>query len=184
VLFPAHAADPRKCLDVLLAAFGRVLDRHPDARLVLGGGGNTSWAFDRLSPPDRVRISGASVDLGAGELADVPQRYAEATVTVLPSVDEAFGLVLVESLATGTPVVGVASGGPLEIVDSPEIGRLAAPRDPESLAEAICATIATAADPRTPGRCAEHAQRWDWTRTIGPLHQEVYAQAARETNWR
>ena len=175
ILFPAHAADQRKCLDVLLAAFPRVLDRHPDAQLVLAGGGNTSWAFDRLPDADRDRVAASTVDVGAGSLDELPQRYAAATVTVLPSVDEAFGLVLVESLATGTPVVGVASGGPVEIVDRPEVGRLAQPRDPASLADAICAVVDLAADPATPATCAEHALRWDWTKTIGPLHLDVYS---------
>lgn len=175
ILFPANASDQRKCLDVMLAAFPAVLDRHPDAELLLGGGGGTRWAFDRLDPAERDRVQRATRDIGAGDLGDVAARYAEATVSVLPSVDEAFGLVLVEALATGTPVVGVASGGPTEIVDDPLIGRLAKPRDPETLADAICAVIELAADPATAGRCNEHARRWDWTQTVGPLHLDVYA---------
>lgn len=175
ILFPANATDQRKCLDVLLAALPAVLARHPDAELLLGGGGGTGWAFDRLAPTDRDRVLRATRDLGAGDLGDVAARYAAATVSVLPSVDEAFGLVHVEALATGTPVVGVASGGPIEIVDDPRIGRLAQPRDPASLADAICAVIELAADPATPRRCAEHARRWDWAETVGPLHLDVYA---------
>lgn len=179
VLFPAFAEDRRKGLDVLLAAMVAVLERHPQARLQLGGGGSAAWAFDRLEADDRERVAAATDDLGSGSLEELPQRYAQATVTVLPSVDEAFGLVLVESLATGTPVVGVSSGGPTEIVDDPAVGRLAAPRDADSLAAAILATIPLAAEPATPGACARHAQRWDWTRTIGPLHLDVYRQVSR-----
>lgn len=179
VLFPAYAEDRRKGLDVLLAAFAEVLDTHPDARLRLGGGGDAQWAFDRLETGSRDRVRAATDVLGAGELDDVASLYADATVTVLPSIDEAFGLVLIESLATGTPVAGVASGGPTEIVDSDPIGRLAAPRDPQSLAAAILAVVNLAADPATPRRCAQHAQRWDWERRIGPLHLDVYREAAR-----
>jgi glycosyltransferase involved in cell wall biosynthesis len=179
VFFPAHASDRRKCLDVLLAAFPAVLDRHPDATLVLGGGGDTRWAFDTLSPGDRERVTAATRDLGTGELGDLPARYAESTVSVLPSVDEAFGLVLAESLATGTPVVGVASGGPTEIVDRSETGRLAAPRDPRSLAGAIGEVIDLARDPATPAACAAHAVRWDWTASVGPLHEQVYERILR-----
>jgi glycosyltransferase involved in cell wall biosynthesis len=179
VLFPAFAGDRRKGLDVLLAAFARVLDVHPDARLQLGGGGETGWAFDRLEPDMREKVAAACDDLGAGGLDDVADRYAQATVTVLPSVDEAFGLVLIESLATGTPVVGVASGGPIEIVDSAAVGRLASPRDPVSLADGVIDTIALAAQPGTAKACSVHAQRWDWATTIGPLHLDVYRHAAR-----
>lgn len=179
VLFPAYAEDRRKGLDVLLAAFAAVLDHRPDARLLLGGGGNADWAFDTLDPASRRRVRDATDVLGAGELDDVAGYYAGATVTVLPSIDEAFGLVLVESLATGTPVVGVASGGPSEIVTDELVGRLAAPRDPASLAAAVLAVIGLAAEPATPARCAAHARQWDWVEEIGPLHLDVYRQAAR-----
>jgi glycosyltransferase involved in cell wall biosynthesis len=179
VLFPAYAEDRRKGLDVLLQAFGAVLEHRPDARLLLGGGGDATWAFNRLDPDSLGRVVAATDVLGAGELDDVAGYYARATMTVLPSVDEAFGLVLVESLATGTPVVGVASGGPTEIVDDHHIGRLAEPRDPASLAAAILDVISLAADPATPARCARHARRWDWADHVGPLHVEVYEHVAR-----
>lgn len=182
ILFPADADDPRKCLDVLLAAFALVLDRHPDARLVLGGGGGTANAFATLAPGVAERVRAATDDIGAGELTDIPARYAAATVTVLPSVEEAFGLVLVESLATGTPVVGVSQGGPTEIIDDERIGRRAQPRDPHSLANAICEVIKLAAAPATTGLCTEHARRWDWEQSIGPLHESVYRSVARR--WR
>jgi glycosyltransferase involved in cell wall biosynthesis len=180
VFFPAHASDRRKGLDALLCALPGVLDRHPDARLVLGGGGESGWAFDRVPAEDRDRVRAATEELDAGSLDDLPGRYAAATVTVLPSLDEAFGLVLVESLATGTPVVAMRSGGPKEIVDSDDIGRLATPGDATSLADAISDVVTLAGDPATPARCLEHARRWDWDATIGPLHEEVYARAGRE----
>ena len=132
LLFASDAADRRKGLDLLLQAMPSVLDRHPDARLVLGGGGATAWAFDRLDPADRDRVALATDDIGAGSLDDLPGRYADATLTVLPSIDEAFGLVLVESLSCARPVVALRSGGPAEIVDE-GTGRLAAPGDPAAL---------------------------------------------------
>ncbi|MEN3272599.1 MAG: phosphatidyl-myo-inositol alpha-mannosyltransferase, partial [Actinomycetota bacterium] len=177
VLFPAYAEDRRKGLDVLLAAFAAVLDHRPDTRLQLGGGGDAQWAFDTLDPSSRDRVAAATDLLGAGELDDVADYYARATLTVLPSINEAFGLVLVESLASGTPVVGVASGGPTEIVDDKRIGRLAAPRDPASLAAAILEVVTMAADPATPARCAQHSRRWDWAENVGPLHLDVYRNA-------
>lgn len=174
VLFPAFAADRRKGLDTLLAAFDHVLDRLPDARLVLGGGGDAEWAFATLPADVGQRVRAATDVIGAGDLDDVPALYAAATVTALPSVDEAFGLVLVESLATGTPVVGVASGGPVEIVTDPAIGLLAPPRDPAALAEHVCTVAQLAIDEKTPDRCREHARQWDWDATIGPLHMAIY----------
>lgn len=177
LLFAADASDPRKGLDLLLRAMDAVLDTHPDARLQLAGPGDPAQALAAAS--DRARA--ATDVLGAGELTDVPARYRAATVTVLPSRHEAFGLVLVESLASGTPAVGLAEGGPVQVLDDPAVGRTVPPDDPGALARALAEAVALARDPSTPPRCREHARRWDWTRAVGPAHEEVYRSAVRST---
>lgn len=105
----------------------------------------------------------------------MPGRFRDATVSVLPSVHEAFGLVLVESLASGTPVVCSRSGGMPEIVDRC-VGRIAPPDDPAGLAAAIVAAVALAVEPGAPARCAAHAAQWDWD-VVGPLHLLAYGRA-------
>lgn len=169
LLFPADAADPRKGLAGLLAAVDLLLARRPDVRLVLGGPGDPRPALRAAT--DRVRA--ATEVRGVGELADVPALYRSATVTVLPSRHEAFGLVLVESLASGTPVVSLAEGGPAGIVTSPEVGRTCPPGDPAALAAALEQALALARDPATPQRCAEHARTWHWAH-VGPQHEDLY----------
>jgi phosphatidylinositol alpha-mannosyltransferase len=171
LLFAAQAGAPRKRVEDLVAAMPRVLDALPDARLVIGGGG-------ALPTPPPQRVAEAIDDIGVGELADVPQRYRDATVTVLPSEDEAFGLVLVESLACGTPVVACRSGGMPDIVSSDDVGALVPVGDVAALAEAIIATCKLASDPETPARCAHHAMRWGWD-TVGPDHLAAYEAAIR-----
>ena len=173
LLFPADASDPRKGLGTALTALDLLLHRRPDARLIIGGPGDPAPALDNAS--ERARE--ATDVLGAGELEDVPRRYREATVTLLPSRYEAFGLVLVESLASGTPVVTTAEAGPAEIVTDPTIGRTFAPADPRALADALAGAIVLAAHPRTPQRCADHARTWDWGSAVGPAHEAVYAEA-------
>lgn len=168
VLFAADAGDPRKRLDVLLQAMPDVLDAHPKARLQIGGPGALPADI-----PDRVVA--ATDALGVGAFGDVARRYREATVSVLPSINEAFGLVLVESMACGTPVVATDSGSMPEIV-RPEVGRIAAVDDPAALASAILEVFALAADPATPKRCLDHAQQWSWD-VIGPRHLAAYAEA-------
>ncbi len=175
LLFAAYAADPRKRLSVLLAAMPAVLEFLPDARLTLSGGGDPTAAFDALDPGIHRVVAPHVDDLGQGELADVPGRFRDATVSVLPSVHEAFGLVLVESLASGTPVVCSRSGGMPEIVDRC-VGRIAPPDDPAGLAAAIVAAVALAVEPGAPARCAAHAAQWDWD-VVGPLHLLAYGRA-------
>ncbi|MGZ6801716.1 MAG: glycosyltransferase family 4 protein [Mycobacteriales bacterium] len=176
LLFNGFASDPRKRLGLLLQALPAVLEELPDARLVLGGGGDPSPALDRLEPGARRVVEAVVDDLGAGSLADVPARYRAATVSVLPSVDEAFGLVLVESLACGTPVVCSRSGGMPEIVEGAPVGEVCEPGDPASLARAVVAAVALARTPGTSARCSDHARRWDWD-VAGPLHERAYGLA-------
>jgi phosphatidylinositol alpha-mannosyltransferase len=178
ILFPAYAEDPRKGLQTLLLAMPAILRRHPDARLILGGPGRHEHALESLEPTDRDLVTDALDVSGPGQLEDVPARYRAATVTVLPSVDEAFGLVLVESLASGTPIVCTTSGGPAEIV-SPEVGWAVAPRDPQALADAVCHAIVLASQPDTAAKCRSRARRWDWTEVVGSAHEQVLQSVAR-----
>lgn len=179
ILFSADAGDRRKGADALLGAFQRVLETRPDARLQVSSATDWRWALDDIAEPERSRIA-ASVDtLGAGDPAEVPGRYRDATVTVLPSHGEAFGMVLVESLASGTPVVCNADGGMPEIVSDPSIGRIAQATDPEALSRAILETIVLAQQPGCAARCADHARRWDWETTIRAQHELLYERVAR-----
>lgn len=172
VLFPADASDRRKHVDLALAAMDVVLGRHPDARLMLGGPGDHTWAVEELGAAGRRALRGVDV-LGVGELDDIPRRYREATVTLLPSTNEAFGLGVLESLASGTPAVGLAGGGPEEIIGSGGVGVIARRAEAAALGEALIEAIDLARDPATPGRCVERAMHWEWSR-IGRDHVDVY----------
>jgi glycosyltransferase involved in cell wall biosynthesis len=76
----------------------------------------------------------------AGSLSDdvaISLLYAAADITVVPSIQEAFGQVAVESLACGTPVVSFNATGLREVVNHKSDGYLAAPFDPRELAHGI-----------------------------------------------
>lgn len=169
LLFPADASDPRKGLGAALTALDLLLDRRPDTRLLVAGPGDPGPALAAATERSRA----ATDVLGVGHLDAVPGRYRTSTVTVFPSQYEAFGMVLVESLASGTPAVAVAEGGPAEILDDPATGRTCPTDDPRALADALEQAIDLAAQPGTPARCAQHAGRWHWER-VGPQHEAVY----------
>jgi glycosyltransferase involved in cell wall biosynthesis len=175
ILF-ASAMRPEKGLDVLLRAFGALASRQPDVRLVLCGPGDPDWAFsaaaDALSAcRDRIDV------VGAGRPEDLPARYAAASVTALPSRNEAFGLVLAESLASGTPVVGCVGGGADDIV-TPDVGRIVPHGDADGLAAALEEALRLARDPAIAHRCVARAQTWDWKTSIGPQHETLYRDVA------
>ena len=192
VLFASDASEIRKGVNHAMAAIVRVRRVCPDARLILAGPGDPSWALagvgatasEVLERADPLAIVGLGPD-GPAALdatdrlrdihpADMPSQYRAATVTVLPSWREAFGLVLAESLACGTPAACYAEDGMLEVVDSPDVGRTARPGDPDDLARAILESVELARDPATPGRCAEHARRWGWLESVGPAYESLY----------
>lgn len=170
VLFPADASQPRKGLDLLLAAVPRLLAVHPDLELHLGGPGDPEWALGQVSDP---AVRAAVRVLGVGPRDAVPDRYRAATVTVLPAWNEAFGLVLVESLACGTPAVCTAADGMREIVDA-AVGGSFDRGDVGGLADALLAAIALARRQSTSARCVERARRFGWAESVGPRHEALY----------
>jgi phosphatidylinositol alpha-mannosyltransferase len=177
VLFPSDAAHPRKGVHFALLAVDCLLDRRPGLRIQLSPQSGFDWVMPGLGER-RPRVEAALDDLGS-TLDELPARYRAATVTVLPATFEAFGLVLVESLAAGTPVVASREGGMPEVVSDERVGRLAPHGDVAALARALDEAIDLAADPATPARCVAHARRWSWEDVVGPAHEELYRSVAR-----
>jgi glycosyltransferase involved in cell wall biosynthesis len=67
----------------------------------------------------------------------LPDFFDRIDILAVPSWEEPFGIVLLEAMASGIPVLATAAGGPLDIISSGESGLLVAPRNPASLAEGM-----------------------------------------------
>jgi glycosyltransferase involved in cell wall biosynthesis len=91
----------------------------------------------------------------AGSLADPAAALAASTCLLHCAEAEPFGLVLVEAMACGRPVVAPAAGGPVEIVDA-HSGRLYAPGDAAAAADAL---VTVAGDKDLASRLGGHARR-------------------------
>lgn len=195
VLFPADLGDPRKGGALLLRAWDEIHRRCPEAVLVLAGPFGMAGfhpeevANSMLGQLNLIRdpAARAAVEIrGPGAVGQLPDWYAQAAVTVLPSVDEAFGMVVVESLASGTPVVCSADGGPGEIVTNREIGAtvplfkqldLLDARRARDLAEAVLYGIELSRQPQTQARCREWADQWSLER-VGRQAERIYEELA------
>jgi phosphatidyl-myo-inositol alpha-mannosyltransferase len=163
----ASLGDPRKRGRLLIEAFDRLRARRPDARLLLVRGRDTVMSKDEpeLCPGAEWIVADRTETLAAA--------YASAWASVLPAVEEAFGLVLVESLATGTPVVAARSGACPEIVDDPAIGTLFEPDDRDGLAEAMERSLELHGEPATVDACRERAAAYHWDRLVD-RYEELY----------
>lgn len=141
VVLSVGDASPRKNVKSLIRAFGAVRDTAPESELRLVGPGLgadgelANWARGE-DLDGRVAFVGP---LDRGALADA---YAAATVYCHPSIEETFGMVLIEALDAGLPVVaGAGSGGvPWTLFDG-QAGRLVDVRDPSQIAGALLDAI-------------------------------------------
>jgi glycosyltransferase involved in cell wall biosynthesis len=126
-----------KGLEELVQAFASMRQRVPDAELVLiGEDGGMRPTLERL-----VQELGVSRQVHfTGYIADeqmLASGFAEARVFVLASEYEAFGLVLLEAMAQGTPVIASRVGGIPEFVEDGKAGRLIPPKNPSAIEAAL-----------------------------------------------
>lgn len=135
IVFVAHLR-PHKAQDVLLQAFSTFANKFPNLDLEFVGQGPLLPKLEALRTQlhleDRVHFRG---DLSREQAL---QQIAGARVFCLASRREPFGLVILEAMALGTPVVATRTGGIPEIVQDGENGLLVEPGSPEQLAAAIC----------------------------------------------
>lgn len=178
IVCAADIAEPRKNVPLLIQAFALVRRERSDARLVLN------------RPRDPAVTQRLGADAPGIEIADLDGRealadaYGRAWVSALPSVSEAFGLVLAEAMACGTPGVGSAEGGIPEVIDRPEVGRLVAELEPEPLARALLETLELAEDPATAAACRARAQELSTERMVDAyeqLYRDILAAPQRST---
>ena len=178
VLFASWAEERGKGLDLLVEAFLLLLERDARARLWLAGGGAPDWALQGLTARDRRRVT-KSVEVVAGEGTPItPAVYGAAHVTALPSRMESFGLVLVESLACGTPVVASAVGGILDAAGGCQQARLVPHGDVPALEAALVEAIVLAGDPATAQEARTSAARFDWAAAVASRHAAFYRSVA------
>ena len=173
VLFASACDERGKGLEILFQAFDQLLVVIPKARLRLIGPGDHRWALDELPSSAAHRVRGALETPGVGLINDVPNEYARAHTTAMPSRGEAFGLVVLESLACGTPSVGSAAEGVLDVLTGCSQARLVPYGDVAALTRALAETIALAQHSDTASDARAHAAAWDWSR-VGPEHLALY----------
>jgi glycosyltransferase involved in cell wall biosynthesis len=142
VVFVGRASDPRKNIGLLVDAFALLRRRLPRARLRLVG------------RPPATRPADAEV---LGEVPEVAPHLRTASLFVLPSLQEGFGVAAAEALACGVPVIVTPSGGPEHLVRSSGGGVVLDGFDAEELADTAAALLS---DPERLGRMRESGREY------------------------
>jgi glycosyltransferase involved in cell wall biosynthesis len=161
VFCPAQVEVARKRVNLLLDALPLLRERWPDAVLLLMKPSDEAAEAELRRAHEGLEFFDPVED--AGQLAEL---YARAWVTALPSYGEAFGMVLIESLACGTPVVAARRDAAPEIVASDDVGRLFDDSRPGTLTEALIEAIELARRPETATACRARAGVFSSARTV------------------
>jgi phosphatidyl-myo-inositol alpha-mannosyltransferase len=173
VLF-VNRLDPRKGFGVMVDAFRRLALVHPDLLLVVAGDGPDRYSIDRLPSPVRKRV----VMLGTVPHDRLPSFHAACDLFCAPATGrESFGIVLVEALASGLPVVASDIPGYREVVRDGLDGLLIRPGDPEAFAAAADRLLDDAdLSKRLADTGRQSAERYSWDTVAGEI-EAVYREA-------
>jgi phosphatidylinositol alpha-mannosyltransferase len=168
--------DERKGLPVLLKAFPKIQSEFPKVRLLVVGKGPLARYCQELAI--ELKIADAVEFLGFVPKEDLPSYYRSGDLYCSPALGgESFGIVLLEAMAAGLPVVASRIPGYDEVIEDGINGVLVPPQDPEALAQAV---IMILKKPELKARLAQNARRFaldhSWDR-IARRMERIYYQA-------
>ena len=164
--------EPLKGIDTLIEAAALLRNHHPEmmAHTCFSIVGGDPWA-ENLDE-EMARLQALRHELGVTDIVGflgsknqnlLPYYYAAAEVVVMPSHYESFGLVALEAMAMGTPVIASEVGGLAYLVRDGRTGFHVPPRNPARLADRICVLLSDSRLRDDLGRQArQHALQYEW----------------------
>lgn len=168
-----------KGVHYLLRAFKKVLEKINDVYLVLVGKGDMIPEYQSMCV--ELKIFDRVVFTGFVEESDLIRFYQSSDVVVLPSttVQEGFGMVLIEAGACGKPVIGTRVGGMKYVIKDGETGLLVPPKDEMALAKAIVKLLQDEDMAKKMGINGRKLveEKYTWNRSIR-LTEDVYTNVA------
>lgn len=179
ILLTVRRLARRMGLEGLIDAMDAARRAHPNVLLLIGGKGaiqdELKAQIEARGLSDHIRLLGFVAD------DELPLAYAAANLAVVPTVAlEGFGLVTVEALASGTPVLGTPIGGTPEILRGLEPDLIFESAAPEALSDRLIAALSGKV--RLPEReaCRAYAARYDWE-AVAPRLRAIFEEALHES---
>lgn len=167
----------KKGFDVLLDALAALPPTAPPVALTLAGDGPERAALETRARALAPRVT---VDF-AGWVEDVAPLFAAADLFVLPSRDEPFGIVVLEAMASGVPIIATRTAGPLEVLD-PATATLVDIGDVAALGDAIGGFLADPGPARHRAATAAARYRAHYAaEAVVPQYEALYAELRAES---
>ena len=179
MVFACRQLFPRKGIRFLVRAAAILRPGHPDLRVVVAGDGFERKELENLAA--ELGVADTTTFLGWVANADLPGWYRSAALSVIPSLEEGFGIPAVEAMGCEVPVVASDAGGLPEVVEDGVTGRVVPRGDAEALARAIGALLTDDALRARMGKAGrERALRlFDWDRSAEKF-ETLYARVIGE----
>jgi len=170
---------PQKGVEYLIMATPKIIEKHPEARVVIVGNG---WSKDYLlNLASSIGCQHKVLFLGFLSDQDLIELTLSSDVLVIPSIYEPFGIVALEGMAAGVPIVASNTGGLAEIIEHDKTGFLAYKENPDSIAYGVNKILS---DPGYASWLVQNAKRkirevysWD---AVARKTVETYEKALRE----
>jgi glycogen(starch) synthase len=169
----------QKGFDLALSALPAVLDRFPEVRLTIAGDGPERAALERGA--SELKLTGFVDFIGWVSPDKVPELINTATIVLMPSRWEGFGLVALEAGLLARPVIATRVGGLPEVIADGETGILMESENSRALADAIMLLLA---DPEKAARIGQAARRraqelFSWERCVA-AYDTLYRRLTQE----
>ena len=167
--------DPLKGIDRLLMAMTYLEKRHSLKLIIIGGDKHSQAELERLKELSRsLQIHNSVAFLGLMDQETLPYFYSAADLCVVPSYYESFGLVALESLACGTPVVATKVGDIENIIQQGKTGFVISDNAPRQLADKLSLLLSTSrAEPASSVR--ESVTKFGWSNIAEMIVNEYRA---------
>jgi glycosyltransferase involved in cell wall biosynthesis len=164
ILFTFGDILERKGFQHLIDAMKILSDKRNDILCVISGKGR--YKSSLITKIKRLDLEDTVILLDYIPTEKMPVWINSADMFVFPSLQESFGIVQVEALACGKPVIAARNAGSIEVIASNDVGILCEPGSGAALAEAIACGLERSWDP---AKILKYAQQYRWDTIAGDL---------------